>query len=94
LIIRVIATAKISIRLEGFAFSSPVIAAALISAKERIVDVQVVVDRRHNVDKDDKGISRKALALLVVWSDPPLAAAYLQHWESRLKAGMDYHMQK
>jgi phosphatidylserine/phosphatidylglycerophosphate/cardiolipin synthase-like enzyme len=141
LIIKVIATAKISIRLAGFAFSSPVIVAELISAKKRGVDVRVVVDRRHNVDEDEKGIGRKALALLarshvairtnsdyrilhdkflivderhvqtgsynyavssnknsenvlVVWNDPSLAAAYLQHWESRFKAGTDYSMQK
>jgi len=141
LIIRVIATAKISIRLAGFAFSSPVIVAELISAKKRGVDVQVVVDRRHNIDEDEKGIGRKALALLaksnvairtnsnyrifhdkyiivdarhvqtgsynyavssnknsenvlVVWNDPSLAATYLQHWESRFKAGTDYSMQK
>jgi phosphatidylserine/phosphatidylglycerophosphate/cardiolipin synthase-like enzyme len=64
LIIKVIATANISIRLAGFAFSSPVIVAELISAKKRGVDVQVVVDRRHNVDEDEKGIGRKALSLL------------------------------
>lgn len=65
MVVKTINNAKFSIRLAAFAFSSPVIVDALLAAKRRGVDVQIVVDRKHNVDEDEKGIGRKALAALV-----------------------------
>lgn len=65
LILKFIAGANSTIRLSAFAFSSPVIVDALLVARQRGVDVRVVVDRKHNVDEDAKGIGRKALDALV-----------------------------
>ncbi len=65
LIIKTISAADQSVRLAGFAFSSLLIVQALITAKQRGVDVQVVVNYAHNVADDSKGIGRNALARLV-----------------------------
>jgi phosphatidylserine/phosphatidylglycerophosphate/cardiolipin synthase-like enzyme len=64
LVLKVIDSARISVRLGAFALSSPVVVDALVSARTRGVDVQVVVDRRHNIDEDEKGIGTKALTRL------------------------------
>jgi len=64
LVLRSIATAKSTIRLAAYAFSAPKIVDALIAAGKRGVDVRVVVDHRHNVENDPKGIGRKALRKL------------------------------
>ncbi len=65
LIVKNINNAKVSIRVAAFAFSSPVIVAALLTAKQRGVDIQIVVDQKHNVEQDKKGIGQKALGALV-----------------------------
>ena len=65
LIVRTITAAKVSIRLAAFAFSSPVIVDALLTAKRRGVDIRIVADRKHNVEEDEKGIGRRALGKLV-----------------------------
>lgn len=65
LILKHIAGAKSAIRVAAFAFSSPVIVDALVAARKRGVDVQLVVDQEHNVATDPKGIGRKALDTLV-----------------------------
>ena len=65
LILKHIAGAKSAIRVAAFAFSSPVIVDALVAARKRGVDVQLVVDHEHNVATDPKGIGRKALDSLV-----------------------------
>jgi phosphatidylserine/phosphatidylglycerophosphate/cardiolipin synthase-like enzyme len=65
LVVKTIDNAKSSIRLAAFAFSSPVIVKALLAAKRRGADVRIVVDRKHNVDEDEKGIGRKALGALL-----------------------------
>lgn len=65
LIIKTITNAKFSIRLAAFAFSSPVIMEALLAAKRRGVNIQIVADQKHNVKEDEKGIGRKALGTLV-----------------------------
>lgn len=64
LILKHIAGAKSAIRVAAFAFSSPVIVDALVAARKRGVDVQLVVDHEHNVATDPKGIGRKALDTL------------------------------
>jgi phosphatidylserine/phosphatidylglycerophosphate/cardiolipin synthase-like enzyme len=65
LILRNIADAKVSINVAAYAFSSPVIVDALAAARKRGVDVRLVVDRKHNIEDDPKGIGRKALDALV-----------------------------
>lgn len=64
LVVKTIANARTTIRLAAFAFSSPRIVDALLAAKQRGVDVRVVVDQKHNVEADEKGIGRKALETL------------------------------
>lgn len=64
LILQTIAAARTSIRLAAFAFSSPAIVEALVAARKRGIDVRIVVDRKHNVDEDERGIGRAALGAL------------------------------
>jgi phosphatidylserine/phosphatidylglycerophosphate/cardiolipin synthase-like enzyme len=65
LVLKVLDSARQSIRLSAFALSSPPVVDALIRAKQRGVDVQVVADHHHNVEADPKGIGRRALDALV-----------------------------
>ncbi|AKK25033.1 endonuclease (plasmid) [Pandoraea oxalativorans] len=61
LVVKVIGAANTSIRLAGYSFTSPVVVRALLDAKQRGVDVAVVVD-----DKGTRSTtSRQALNLLV-----------------------------
>ncbi|AKM33443.1 endonuclease (plasmid) [Pandoraea faecigallinarum] len=61
LVLKVIAAANTSIRLAGYSFTSPTVVRALLDAKQRGVDVAVVVD-----DKGTRSTtSRQALNLLV-----------------------------
>jgi phosphatidylserine/phosphatidylglycerophosphate/cardiolipin synthase-like enzyme len=64
LILKAIGAARSSLRVAAYAFSSPEIVKALVAAKARGVDVQAVVDHKHNVDEDPKRIGRDALAAL------------------------------
>ena len=70
LVLKAIASARASLRLGAYAFSSPAIVKALVAARQRGVDVQVVVDRKHNVDTDPKRIGRDALAALAAAGIP------------------------
>lgn len=80
LIVRTISSAKSSIRLAAWAFSSPTIISALLAAKNRGVDVQVVVDAKHNVEEDEKGIGQKALTRLAGANIPVrLNSGYRKH---------------
>jgi phosphatidylserine/phosphatidylglycerophosphate/cardiolipin synthase-like enzyme len=65
LVMKVIRTAKHSIRLAGYSFTSPQIARALADAKRRGVDVAVVVDYRNNLEETRNPAPRQALNLLV-----------------------------
>lgn len=51
LVLKVIASAKDSIRLAGYSFTSPTIVRALIDAKRRGVDVRVLLDDKGNRGK-------------------------------------------
>ena len=64
LILRLIDSARTSVRLSAFSFSSAPVIEALVRAHQRGVNAAVVVDRRHNVDEDTKGIGQRALAQL------------------------------
>ena len=137
LILRFIAKARCSIRVAAYAFSSPRIVDALAAAARRGLDVRLVVDFKHNVAEDNKGIGHRALAtmvgahaaartndryrllhdkfividnrhvqtgsynyaqsansnsenVIVSWDNPPLAARYLKHWQSRFDDGVDF----
>ena len=62
---RAIDSARSSIRLGAYSFTSREVVRRLIDAKDRGVDVAVVVDERSNVDEDRSGRSRAALDALV-----------------------------
>lgn len=64
LILKFIANAKSTIRVAALAFSSPLIVDALVAAQQRGVDVKLVVDYKHNVETDPRGIGRAALAAM------------------------------
>lgn len=66
LVLKVIGSARTSIRLAGYLFTSPKVVRALLEAKRRGVDVAVVVDDKGNRSK----ASRQALNLLVNASIP------------------------
>lgn len=70
LIVKAIGSARTSLRVAAYAFSSPAIVKALVEAKKRGVDVQVVVDRKHNTGTDPKRIGRDALAALAAAGIP------------------------
>lgn len=70
LIVKAIGSARTSLRVAAFAFSSPTIVKALVEAKRRGVDVQAVVDRKHNTETDPKRIGRDALAALAAAGIP------------------------
>ena len=63
LILNTIDTAKESIRLMGYSFTSPEVTRALITAKQRGVDGKVVVDWKANSEKGSAGAA--AMNLLV-----------------------------
>jgi phosphatidylserine/phosphatidylglycerophosphate/cardiolipin synthase-like enzyme len=65
LVLKIIYSAKQSIRLAGYSFTSPAIVRALLEAKRRGVDVAVVVDHKNNISLDPSGKAKAALNLLV-----------------------------
>ncbi|CAG9264387.1 Phosphatidylserine/phosphatidylglycerophosphate / cardiolipin synthase-like protein [Burkholderia diffusa] len=64
LVLEAIGSARSSIRLAAYSFTSPRVVAALIAAKRRGVDVAVVVDEKNNLHEDARS-GRAALNLLV-----------------------------
>lgn len=65
LVLKVIRSAKSSIRLAAYSFTSPSVARALVDAKRRGVDVAVVVDYKNNFEETRTNAPREALNLLV-----------------------------
>lgn len=70
LVLRVIGTAQRSIRLSAYSFTSAAVTKALLDAKRRGVDVQVVVDEKNNVSEDRSGKAAAALGALVAAGIP------------------------
>ena len=64
LVLNAICTARRSVHLSAYSFTSPVIARALIDAQRRGVDVAVVADQKSNLVEDRSGKGRIALDLL------------------------------
>ena len=60
LVVKVIASARESIRLAGYSFTSPAVVKALIDAKKRGVDVRVLID-----DRGNRGAASQAAQRLV-----------------------------
>lgn len=67
LVLKVIDSAKQSIRLAGYSFTSPAVVRSLIAARRRGVDVRIVLD-----DKGNRGRSSIAAMNLIVGADIPL----------------------
>lgn len=65
LVLKFIGSAKASIRLAAYAFTSPSVVRALLEAKRRGVDVAVVVDHKNNLQESRTNASREALNLMV-----------------------------
>lgn len=57
-------------------------------------DKYIVVDGRHvetgSFNYTDSAARRNSENVLIVWNDPALAQQYLQHWQSRWRAGRPY----
>jgi hypothetical protein len=64
LVLKTITTAQQEIRLMGYSFTSPEVAGALVRARQRGVDVKVVLDHKANTGERNKA-SRAAMNLLV-----------------------------
>jgi phosphatidylserine/phosphatidylglycerophosphate/cardiolipin synthase-like enzyme len=64
LVLKSICTARHSIHMSAYSFTSPVIAQALIDAHRRGVEVAVVADQKSNLVEDRSGKGRIALNLL------------------------------
>lgn len=65
LVVKLIGTAKQSIRVSAYAFTSPRVVRALLEAQRSGVDIKVVVDHKENTSADHSGKARAALNLLV-----------------------------
>ena len=63
LVLKTITTAQQEIRLMGYSFTSPEVAGALVRARQRGVDVKVVLDHKANTGERNKA-SRAAMNLL------------------------------
>ena len=64
LVLKAICTARHSVHLSAYSFTSPAIVRALIDAHRRGIDVAVVADRKSNLVEDRSGKGRIALDLL------------------------------
>lgn len=64
LVLKTIMTAQQEIRLMGYSFTSPEVVSALVRAKQRGVDVSVVLDWKANTGKNNNS-SKAAMNLLV-----------------------------
>lgn len=67
LVVKVIASARNSIRLAGYSFTAPAVVRSLIEAKRRGIDVKVLVD-----DKGNRGQSSLAAMNLIAGADIPI----------------------
>lgn len=65
LVLKTIRSAKSSIRLAAYSFTSPPVVKALIEAKKRGVDVAVLVDYKNNMKETRNNAPKQALNLLV-----------------------------
>ncbi|NEX60167.1 phospholipase D family nuclease [Noviherbaspirillum galbum] len=64
LVIKTIDSARSSIRLMAYSFTSAAVVSALLHAKKRGVDVAMVVDSKGNMDEDRSGKATAALSTL------------------------------
>ncbi|WP_444812829.1 phospholipase D family nuclease [Variovorax jilinensis] len=87
LVIKVIRSAHSSVRLAAYSFTSPTVVRALVDAKQRGVDVAVLVDHKSNVQETRSSASRAALNLLVNAGIPTrTVSAYAIHHDKFIVA--------
>lgn len=65
LVLKVINAAKRTLRVQAYSFTSSPVVSALLAAKKRGVDVQIVVDQKSNTSDDRSGKAGHALQALV-----------------------------
>jgi len=70
LVIRAIDSARTSVRLLAYSFTSAPVTEALLRAKKRGVDIALVVDHKNNLSQDRSGKARAALGALVTAGIP------------------------
>lgn len=76
LVLKVIGSARRSLRIAAYSFTSPSIAKALLGAKKRGIDVRIVVDHKMNTQHDRFKASRAALDLLATAGIPVRTVDY------------------
>lgn len=87
LVIKLIDSARTELRVLAYTFTSARITAALIRARKRGVDVQLVADRKNNTTDDKSGKSRAALSALAnAGVDVRLISAYAIHHDKVIVA--------
>lgn len=64
LVLKVLGTARRSLRIAAYSFTSPAVAKAVVASKKRGVDVMIVVDHKMNIEHDKFSASRAALDLI------------------------------
>lgn len=64
LVLKVLSTARRSLRIAAYSFTSPAVAKEVVAAKKRGVDVMIVVDHKMNTEHDKFSASRAALDLI------------------------------
>ena len=76
LVVKVIGSARQTIRLTGYSFTSPAVVRSLMDAKQRGVDVKIILD-----DKGNRGQASVAAMNLIVGAGIPLrvVSAYTIH---------------
>ncbi len=91
-IVAAIASAKRQIRMQAYSFTARPIAAALIEAKARGVDVQILLDRSNEVQRNSQG-RRMVGAGIPVWIDylPAIAHGKDIIIDDRLVVGGSYN---
>lgn len=66
LVLKVIASARQELRVLAYSFTSAPVAAALIAARKRGVDVAILIDQRNNFADDRSGKAKAALGALAL----------------------------
>ena len=85
LVVKVIGTATKTVKMSAYTFTSPAIVRALIAAKKRGVQIQLLADERANLVEDQSGKARHALnAASDAGIEVRLISAYAVHHDKLL----------
>jgi phosphatidylserine/phosphatidylglycerophosphate/cardiolipin synthase-like enzyme len=93
LVVKVIGSATNNVKMSAYTFTSPAIVRALIAAKKRGVQIQLIADDRANLSEDQSGKARHALnAVSEAGIEVRLIGAYALHHDKLLIVD-DRHIQ-